>query len=230
MVDHRVHGLHVDAVASIAQIHDEHAQALGPLFHVRPRRRPRKQDHQVRVLHPRNEDLLSVHDVAIALPLSEGRDAGRIRSGVRLGDRKRLQPECAGGDAGQPTLLLLRGAVSEQGAHGVHLRVAGRCVSSRAVDLFQDHCRLPYAQAGSPVLLRNQASQVARVCQLLNELLWIDACAVAFLPVLGGIPSTELADLLPQLDVHLSVHARRPMLRFVPQPRSLGGPPSHRRA
>ena len=56
-----------------------------------------------------------------------------------LGDAEGLEAEFAAGDLGEVAgCLLLGGAVAEDGAHGVHLGVAGGAVGAGGVDGFQD--------------------------------------------------------------------------------------------
>jgi hypothetical protein len=53
----------------------------------------------------------------------------------RLGHAHRLQPPLAARDLRQVVLLLRLAAVAQQGAHVVHLAVAGAGVAAAAVDL-----------------------------------------------------------------------------------------------
>ena len=94
------------------------------------RRGARQQQHQVGLLHARDENLLPVDDVAIALANGAGLDARGLRSGIGLGDGKGLQAQLAAGDAGKIAPFLFVAAVAQQRAHDVHLRMAGAGVAA----------------------------------------------------------------------------------------------------
>src|SRR3546814_11165295 len=68
--------------------------------------------------------LLAAHDVAVALAPGAGQETQGIGAAGRLGDAEGLQAQLTLGDARQIALLLRLAAVPQQGAHGVHLRVA----------------------------------------------------------------------------------------------------------
>src|SRR3546814_16857545 len=74
--------------------------------------------------------LLAAHDVAVALAPGAGQETQGIGAAGRLGDAEGLQAQLTLGDARQIALLLRLAAVPQQGAHGVHLRVAGGAVRS----------------------------------------------------------------------------------------------------
>ena len=65
------------------------------------RGRAREQQHEIRMLHARDPHFLPVHDVAVAAPLGDRFDFGRVGAGRRLGDRERLKPERARRDLRQ---------------------------------------------------------------------------------------------------------------------------------
>src|SRR5438105_5892882 len=104
------------------------------------------------MLDPRSEDFLTVDDVAITLLAREGRDPRRVAPRLRLRDRHRLQPQAAGRDLWQVPPFLRLGSVSEQRAHRVHLRVAGRRVAAGGVDLLHHDARLDDSESGAAVL------------------------------------------------------------------------------
>ena len=135
------------------------------------RRRPREQDHEVRVLDARDPDLLPVDDVAVALFYRGGPDLGGVGPGGRFGDAHRLQPQLATRDLRQVCLLLRLGAVPQQRAHVVHLAVAGAGVAAAAVDLLHDDRRLGEPEARSAVVLWNQRREPARLRQRRRRIL-----------------------------------------------------------
>ena len=98
------------------------------------------------------------------------RSAGGVGAAGRLGDAEGLQPQFAGGDLRQVFLLLLRRAVPQDGAHGVHLRVAGGAVAALGVDLLQDRRGRRERQAGAAVFLGDQRGEVAGLGQRVDEL------------------------------------------------------------
>src|SRR3546814_3910082 len=81
--------------------------------------------------------LLAAHDVAVALAPGAGQETQGIGAAGRLGDAEGLQAQLTLGDARQIALLLRLAAVPQQGAHGVHLRVAGGAVAAGLLDLLQ---------------------------------------------------------------------------------------------
>src|SRR5919204_74670 len=104
-----------------------HAFALA--LHFRKRRRARKEDHELGVLQARSPDLLTVHDVAVALLHGDGLDLRGVGTGTGLGHSHRLQPKLTAGDFRQVLLLLLLRAVAKKGIHVVHLAVAAARVA-----------------------------------------------------------------------------------------------------
>ena len=103
------------------------------------------------MLRARDPDLLAADDVAIAFSRRGGLQLRRVRSGGRLGDAERLQAQLAGGDLRQERALLRVGAVAQQRAHRVHLRVAGAGVAAAAIDLFEDDRGFGDAEAGAAI-------------------------------------------------------------------------------
>jgi len=89
------------------------------------------------VLNARDPNLLAIDHVFVADPFGEGGDAGGVGAGGRLRDAEGLQADLAAGDLRQIAFLLLGRAMLEDGAHGVHLGVAGAAVAAGAMDLFQ---------------------------------------------------------------------------------------------
>ena len=65
------------------------------------RRRARQQQQQVGVLGPRDEDLLTVDDIAVAVAHGRRLQLRRVRAGRRLGDAEGLQAQLAARDLRQ---------------------------------------------------------------------------------------------------------------------------------
>ena len=76
--------------------------------------------------------------------------------------------------------------MAQDGAHDVHLRVAGTCVAALMVDLLEDDRSVRLAQAATAVLLGDQRAQPAVVRQPLHELGRIPLLPVQLAPVLAG--------------------------------------------
>ena len=183
----------------LAQVDEQHRQAVGALLDLGERRRPHDEQQQIRVLGARDPDLLAADDVAVAATDRGGLQLRRVGARGRLADAERLQPQLAGGDLGQVLALLRVGAVPQQRAHRVHLRVAGAGVGAAAVDLLEDDRRLVDAEAGAAVLLGNQRRQVAGVGQRLDERVGIRARGIELAPVAVGKVLAEIADARAQI-------------------------------
>ena len=110
------------------------------------RRRARQEQHQVGLEHARDEHLLAVHDVPIALADRRGLKLRRIGARVRLGDAERLESQRARRNLRQVLALLRLGAVPQHGPHDVHLGVAGTGVPPRVVDRLEDQPALANAE------------------------------------------------------------------------------------
>ena len=121
----------------------------------------------------------------------------RVAARVGLGDAEGLQAQLARGDGRQVAPLLLLGAVSQDRAHDVHLRVAGAGVAALVVDLLQDQRRIAQPEAHAAVLLGDQRRQPAALGERRDELLGVGALAVERAPVLAGEAPAELGDALP---------------------------------
>ena len=158
------------------------------------RRGAREQQHQVGLLHARDEDLLAVDDVFVALLHRAGFDLRRLRAGVGLGDAEGLEPQFAARDLGQIAPLLLLAAVLEQRAHRVHLGVAGERIAGRAVDLLQDDAGLGDAETGAAILFGDQRAEIAARRQRIDKGLRIFAGLVDVAPIGIGEARADLAD------------------------------------
>ncbi len=194
MVHHHLQGADLQALAlELADVDEEHAEPVRLLRELVHRGGAREQQHEVRLEHPRDEHLLPVDHVGVALAHRGRLQLGGVGARVGLGDPEGLQAKLAGGDLGQVPLLLLGGAVPQERAHDVHLGVAGRRVAPRAVDLLQDQRGLQDAQPAAAVLLRNQHREVAGLGQLVDEGLGILAAGVEIAPVLGRVLQAQVA-------------------------------------
>jgi len=101
-----------------------------------------QQDHQVGIFGAAGPDLLAIDDIAvIAVAPGKRLQRGGVGAAGRFGDAERLQPQFAAGDLRQPFRFLLVVAVSQQGAHGVHLGMAAAAIAAGALDLFEDRRR-----------------------------------------------------------------------------------------
>ena len=171
VVDHGIDLLDLDAAAlGLAQVDEEHGEALGALLDLVRRRRAREQQHQVGVQHAAGPHLLAVDDVAVvALLVGAGLELGGVGAGGGLGDAERLQSQLARGDARQVLLLLGGVAVPQHRAHRVHLRMAGGRVAARLVDGLEDSAAGRQRQARPAVLLGDQRAQVAGLGQRIDE-------------------------------------------------------------
>src|SRR5688572_1162483 len=108
VVDHVANGPDGQAfLRRPAQIDEKDRQPFGLLLHLRQRGRPREQQHQIGVLHPRRPHLLAVDHVAVAAADGRGPCLRRVGAGRRFGDGERLEAQAAGGDLGQVAALLL---------------------------------------------------------------------------------------------------------------------------
>ena len=146
------------------------------------------------MLHPRDPDLLAVDDVAVAAAHGGGLDLGGVGAGGGLGHAHRLQAQLAGGDARQVFALLSLGAVPQQGAHVVHLAVAGAGIAAAAVDLFHDDRGLGQAQARAAVFLRDQRRQPAGLGEGAHEGVGVAAFFIDLAEVFGGELGAQVAD------------------------------------
>ena len=160
-----------------AHVDDERGQPVGALRRLVARRGARQQQHQVGVLGAAGPDLLAVDDVVVALALGEGAQRGGVGAAGRLGDAERLQAQFAGGDLRQVLLLLPVGAVPQDGAHDVHLRVARGAVAALGLHGLQDRRGGGQRQAGAAIFLGDQRGEVAGLGQRADELGGIAALA-----------------------------------------------------
>ena len=160
-----------------AHVDDEGGEPVGAPLRLVARRGAREQQHQVGVLGAAGPHLLAVHHVMVALALGEGAQRGGVGAAGRLGDAERLQAQFAGGDLRQVLLLLLRRAMPQDGAHDVHLRVAGGAVAAFGVDRLEDRRGGGQRQAGAAVFLGDQRGEIAGLGQGVDELGGIVALA-----------------------------------------------------
>src|SRR5690606_12000360 len=185
------------------------------------RRRARQQQHQVGVVDPRDEDLLAVDDVVVAVAHGGRLQPSRVGAGVGLGDAEGLQAQLAAGDLRQVAALLLLRRMAQQAAH-VHLAVAGAGRAARAVDLLDDHRRLGHTQSEAAVLLGNQRAEVPRGDHLIDELGRVFPGLVLLAPVLprkalAHFPHPAAQFIVSWLGRHPSPPAPLPLLRFAPR-------------
>ena len=152
-----------------SQVHQKQRQPFRLLLHLRQRRRPRQQQHQIGMLNPRNPHFLPVDDVVVASADGNGLGLRRVCAGCRFGDGKRLKPKSSGGDVWQVGALLRVRAVSNERAHHIHLRVARTRVRARSIDLFENDRSFRHTESAAAVLLGNERSEPAGIGQRLYE-------------------------------------------------------------
>ena len=203
VVDHGADRPDFEAVAERAlKLDEEDREPVRPLGALFLRRGAGEEEQQVRVLGPRDPDLLAVHGViAVLAALGGGAELGRVRARGGLGDAEGLEPARAARDLRQVGLLLRVGAVTQHRAHGVHLGVAGAAVAARRVDLLEDRRGRADAEPAAAVALRDQRGEEARVGERLHELLRVGARPVLLPPVLAGVARAQRPDGLAQLAV-----------------------------
>ena len=128
------------------------------LLHLVDRRRAGEQQHQVGLEHARDEHLLAVDDVAVALADRGGLELRRVGAGVRLGDAEGLQAQLAGGDLRQ---VLRRFCASVPCRSTVPMMYIcawqAPALPPERVDRLEDQPALDDAEAGAAVLLRESA-------------------------------------------------------------------------
>ena len=107
------------------------------------------------------------------------------------------------GDLRQVALLLVRAAVLQDGAHDVHLGVAGAGIAAGAVDLLEDRRGRRQRQAGAAEFLGDQRAEVAGLGQGGDEGGRVGAVTVHLAPVLAGEAGAELADFLADLGMRI---------------------------
>ena len=91
----------------------------------------------------------------------------------------------------------------QDGAHDVHLRVAGGAVAALGVDGLQDRRGGRQRQAGAAVLLGDQCGEIAGLGQRVDELGRIGAVAIQLAPVFAGEAGAELGDFGADLGVRI---------------------------
>ena len=107
MIDHIEDGPdHHARLHRLFHIDQKDRQALRFLLHLRQRRGPRQQDHQIGMLNAADENLLPVNHVAVATSDGGGFDFGGIGAGGGLGHRHALQAQLTAGDFRQIVLAL----------------------------------------------------------------------------------------------------------------------------
>ena len=200
VVDHGADGLDGHALADrFAEIDEEDREPFGALLHLVLGRGARQQQHEVGVLGAAGPYLLSVDDVLVPVKDRRGGEAEGIGAAGRLGDAEGLEAQAPGGDLGQVAVLLGRAAVTQDGAHGVHLGVARGTIAARGVDLFQDRPPGVQGQAAAAVLLGDEGGQVAGLGEGLNELRGIGPLAVKRAPIGAGKALAQRPDGVPDV-------------------------------
>ena len=187
VVHHGADRIDLQRVAGRMHVDEEYGEAVSALLHLLARRSAGEQQHQVGMLGTRGPDLLPVDHVAVvAVAHRGGAQRERVGARGRLGHAERLQPQLAGCDLRQIALLLVGIAVPQHRAHGVHLRVAGRAVAARGVDLLHDGDGGRHREPAAAVFLGDQRGEEAGLRQRIDEVDRIGALAIEVAPVLAG--------------------------------------------
>ena len=187
---------------ALAHVDQEYREAVGAFLDLLARRGARQQQHQVGMLGARGPDLLAVDDVmVVAFAPRGGAQRQRVGAGGRLGDAEGLQAQFAAGDLGQVGFLLLGAAMPQNGAHGVHLRVAGGAVAARRLHFFEDGRRAAQPEPAAAVFFRDEGGEVAGLRQRFDEFGRIGALAVERAPVFAGKLGAQRAHAVADLGV-----------------------------
>jgi len=197
----------------LAKIDEEDRHAFRFLGDGADRRRPREQDHQIRMLYARDPDLLPIDDVAIAFPHRGRLDLGRVAAGCRFGDAHRLKAQLAARDLRQVGASLRLRSMPDERIHVIHLTVAGAGVGAGSVDFLHDHRGLGEAEAGAAIGFRNQGGHPAGLGERLDKFRGIAALRVDATMILRGKLCAKRTDGLADLSV--GVFGGRPHDRFL---------------
>jgi hypothetical protein len=195
-------------VGRLRQMHvdQKYRQTVGARLGLLLRRGARQEQHQVGMLGARGPDLLPVDDVmVVALAPRRGAQRQRVGARRRLGDAESLQAQLAAGDFRQIGLLLRGAAMPQDGAHGVHLRVAGGAVATRGMHLFQDRASGADAQPAAAKLFGDERGEIAGFSERTHELGRIGALAVERAPVFAGELGAQRAHRLADVGMVVDV-------------------------
>ena len=138
------------------------------------------------------------------------RRAQRVGAAGRLGHAEGLHAQVARGNARQVFLFLLIRAVAQDGAHRIHLGVAGAAITTGLLDFFHDDRRRGDAEPRPAEFLRDQDRQVPRLGQCLDERGRIFALRVQVAPVFTGILGAEFLNLFADFLIFVG-HNDRPI-------------------
>ena len=190
-----------------AQVHHKDGHAFGLFTHLGQRRGSGQQNHEVRVLHPRNPNFLAIDHIAVTFFDGGGFDFGGVGSGGGLGYSHGLQTPFTRGDFGQIQVFLRLRAVPQQSAHVVHLPMARPRVASIAVDFFHDHRGFRQPQARATVFGGNQRRQPTRLGQGIYKRLGVGAVMVHLAVVFVRKLSAQILDGVANVLIGvLSIH------------------------
>ena len=142
-------------------------------------------DDQIGVLAVGDEGLGAVEHVAVAGFLGRGAHALQVGAGAGLGHGDGAD-HFAGGELGQPALLLLLGAVMQDVGRddaGMQRRAEG--VEAGEREFAVDHRLMREAAAGAAVFLRHRGAQQAGLAGLGPDLALVHA---------GLVPAVEMGD------------------------------------
>ena len=205
MVDHGVDGADLAAaLGGFTKINEKCGYALGALRHLVRRRGACQQQHQVGMRGAAGPDLLAVDHIAFVGSLRAGLELSGVRTGPWLRDAEGLQAELARGDFRQVLAFLFLVAVTQDRAHGVHLRVTRSATAFGGMDCLQDDAGGAQLKSRAAVFLGYQGGQIARVGEGRDEVIRVAAGSRLILelaPVLAGESRAKFRDRLADLGI-----------------------------
>ena len=137
----------------------------------------------------------------IVLALGPRLELRGIGASGGLGHAERLQPQPAGGDLRQVLLLLLRAAVTQHGAHDVHLRMAGARVAAGRMDFLERRRGGTQRHAQPAVFLGDQRSEKTGLGQRRDELGGISLLFLERAPIAAWKIGTYPPDQFPDFGI-----------------------------
>ena len=161
------------------------------------------------MLDSRRPYFLPVHHIIVTVPDSRRADPAGIGTRRGLRHPKGLQAQLTGGYPWQQHALLVFRAVTQYRAHCVHLGMTCPAIASGSLDLLKYGRALGNTKTRSPVFLRDQASQKARLGQLLDKFRRIGPVTIFLPPVFTGKTLTQLANRVANV-LMAHVHALLP--------------------
>ena len=166
-------------------------KSFGLFLHLLARGCAREQKHQIGMLGAARPDLLPVNHVLVALASGESAQGRSVGAARWLRHAESLQSQFSGGDFGQVLALLLLGAVPQDGAHRVHLGMAGAAVAPFGLNGVEHRCGRRQAEPGATILFGDQHGEIARVGECRDKFGRVGTLLVKLAPVLAGEPGAQ---------------------------------------